>query len=183
MNKLRPNPSVVPRMRILSFSDWSVQRNGSNLLGLAIFLSTATSYIKLPRSVVCKTTQTVSTQSSWAKISSGWPKIPNSNTPNRFTEIPASQCSNGKCNATIDGVITDKRWTFGKPPWVGVVVFHSVATIIVVMTEYICSIYFDHSLLFWLHTSIHDYTLIDCSIVIEFKPPGFHCLCFLRLWI
>lgn len=24
-------------------------------------------------------------------------------------EIPAEQCSNGKCNATIDGVITDKR--------------------------------------------------------------------------
>ena len=34
------------------------------------------------------------------------------NTDRQYTIIPASQCSNGKCNATIDGVITDKRYVF-----------------------------------------------------------------------
>eukprot|EP00913_Durusdinium_trenchii_P034622 g32391.t1 len=34
------------------------------------------------------------------------------NTDRQYTIIPAEQCSNGKCNATIDGVITDKRYVF-----------------------------------------------------------------------
>eukprot|EP00435_Cladocopium_sp_Y103_P029084 s257_g7.t1 len=34
------------------------------------------------------------------------------NTDRQYSIIPADQCSNGKCNATIDGVITDKRYVF-----------------------------------------------------------------------
>ncbi|CAE7210862.1 unnamed protein product [Symbiodinium natans] len=34
------------------------------------------------------------------------------NTDRQYTIVPADQCSNGKCNVTIDGVITDKRYVF-----------------------------------------------------------------------
>jgi len=34
------------------------------------------------------------------------------NTDREYTRIPASACSDGVCNATIDGVITDKRYVF-----------------------------------------------------------------------
>lgn len=34
------------------------------------------------------------------------------NTDRQYDRIPAAQCSFGKCNATIDGVITDKRYIF-----------------------------------------------------------------------
>jgi hypothetical protein len=34
------------------------------------------------------------------------------NTDRQYDTIPASLCSNGICNATIDGVITDKRYVF-----------------------------------------------------------------------
>mmetsp|Transcript_60668 Transcript_60668/g.113347 ORF Transcript_60668/g.113347 Transcript_60668/m.113347 type:complete len:353 (+) Transcript_60668:18-1076(+) len=34
------------------------------------------------------------------------------NTDRPYTTVPASECSNGKCNVTIGGVITDKRYVF-----------------------------------------------------------------------
>ncbi|CAE7329200.1 unnamed protein product [Symbiodinium sp. KB8] len=34
------------------------------------------------------------------------------NTDRQYTIVPADQCSNGKCNVTIDGVLTDKRYVF-----------------------------------------------------------------------
>lgn len=34
------------------------------------------------------------------------------NTDQQYSRIPASQCERGVCNATIDGVITDKRYVF-----------------------------------------------------------------------
>jgi len=34
------------------------------------------------------------------------------NTDKQYDITPASECSNGKCNATINGVITDKRYVF-----------------------------------------------------------------------
>jgi len=34
------------------------------------------------------------------------------NTDRHYNNVSASECSNGKCNATIDGVITDKRYVF-----------------------------------------------------------------------
>lgn len=34
------------------------------------------------------------------------------NTDRQFDTVPAARCFSGKCNATIDGVITDKRYVF-----------------------------------------------------------------------